>query len=844
MKKKKETNVKNGVLKATLMVRRVFAYKESGWCSFLAEDENGEVYRLTGNLASEPKPDTTYEVEAKEQPETKYGVQYKIIHAEVGLPKTEEGIYKYLASGNIKGIGEATAKKIVGKFGTETLDIIHNEPERLLEISGISKKKLEQIIANSAENWMLEDIFRLTNGAVTNLQAKKLYATYGKKTIEKLREDPYGTLCQLDGIGFLKADKVALGCGIGEFSSIRMENAVMYVLNDVVTSNGDSYVATGKMEQETVLMLDRLPSFLDKIRGAKKKVLDAADSYLQSRDRLISGLALTPEQITELDGWSDKRQKYLPVIADAILALIEKGEVIYDSIRDRIASKKIYDTEQWIAMTVADMLKGDNGRDVDPYDITSYIDEMEAEGNSYNGDQKSAFLRALKNRLSIVTGGPGCGKTTVIALIAGYWSRLGKTVYLMAPTGRASQRIKESMSEQLPWNSFSISTIHYLLANEGAMDELEEMDKDDVLVVCDETSMVDIRLAKRFLEMVSKFRVVLVGDADQLPPVGAGNFFRDLIASGKVPATWLTKNYRSTGLIIENSKKIREGSTDLGTGKDFALTGLDREMIPGRIVEEYMQTLKDKGATVRDICVLTLQRKRGVACVDALNRMLQESCNPKDPGKPEYTMPGYTLRLGDRVIHNKNNYNMERIALTGEKSLGVFNGDLGIVKSFNMRALAKKDKAVNELDGDAAAGLPDAQGRQDGLEGWGVDSMEDADEEEDLSNSWILSVQFDDGSEAYYKETDLLQLELAYAMTVHKAQGSEFPYVIGTYAMDQFTMLSRAITYTSVTRAKKRYSTICERKALSMAIRNVGSSKRDTFLPEHMERIELEKRTD
>ena len=149
MKKKKETNVKNGVLKATLMVRRVFAYKESGWCSFLAEDENGEVYRLTGNLASEPKPDTTYEVEAKEQPETKYGVQYKIIHAEVGLPKTEEGIYKYLASGNIKGIGEATAKKIVGKFGTETLDIIHNEPERLLEISGISKKKLEQIIEDS-----------------------------------------------------------------------------------------------------------------------------------------------------------------------------------------------------------------------------------------------------------------------------------------------------------------------------------------------------------------------------------------------------------------------------------------------------------------------------------------------------------------------------------------------------------------------------------------------------------------------------------------------------------------------------------------------------------------------
>ncbi|MCM1237696.1 MAG: ATP-dependent RecD-like DNA helicase, partial [Ruminococcus flavefaciens] len=795
MKKQGKNSKGMGTLKATVTVERVFAYKEdSGWCSFLAEDEDGETRRFVGTLATEPKPGMAYDVTAEEK-DTKYGIQYQITDAVQALPGTEAGILEYLAAGNIKGIGEVTARKLVGKFGAETLDVIHNEPERLLEVSGISKKKLEKIIANSEENWALEDIYRATCGVITRLQAKKLHEAYGKDTVKKLREDPYKTLCQLDGIGFLKADKVALGCGIGEFSAMRMENAAMYVLDDVVTSGGDSYVPTGTMEREAVLLLDRMPPFLDKIRGAKKKVLESADSYAADRDLLIHELMLTPEQAAELDAWADKRRMCLPAIADAVIALIGQGEVLYDEAKDRIASKKIYDTEQWIARTVAGMLReGSSGADQEGAE--QFIREMEEEGNSYNGDQKAAFLRALANRLSIVTGGPGCGKTTVIALIAGYWSSLGKPVYLMAPTGRAAQRIKESMEEQLPGNGFSISTIHRLLANADEMETLEDYGGDDALVVCDETSMVDIHLAKRFLEMACKFRTVLVGDADQLPPVGAGNFFRDLIASGKVQTTWLTKNYRSTGRIIENSKKIRAGQTDLATGKDFTLTGLDRELIPGRIVQEYMHTLETEKATVRDICVLTLQRKRGAACVDVLNRMLQESCNPKAQDKPEYRMQNYVLRLGDRVIHNKNNYNMERVSQNGERSMGVFNGDLGVIAAFNPEAL----KAIAEGDS--------------------------------LGEKWLLAVGFDDGSMAPYTETDLLQLELAYAMTVHKAQGSEFPFVIGTYAMDQYTMLGRAITYTSVTRAKKRYCTVCEKKALAMAIRNVGTSRRDTFLQE------------
>lgn len=794
-KREKET------VHAKLIIRRVFAYKDSGWCSFLAEDRDGNILRLTGTLVNEPKPDMVYEVEMDAEPEeTKYGPQYKAYYAEPGLPETEAGIFEYLSAGNIKGIGEATAKKLIRKFGKDTLDVIHNDPRRLLGVSGISEKKLETIIANSEENRMLEDIYRFTGGAVTRLQAKMLYKTYGRETVKKMRENPYKTLCQIDGIGFLKADRIALGCGIGEFSPVRVENAAMYVLEDVVTSNGDSYVTTGKMEREAVLLLDRMPAFADQIRGARTKILEAADSYRENRQGLTAGLRLTQEQAAELDAWAKKRGQCLPAVADAVISLVRRGEAVYDPDRDRIASRNIYNTEKWIASTVLGMLRQADGYEPDIEDARDYIGAMERKGNLYNGDQKAAFLRALTNRLSIVTGGPGCGKTTVIALIAGYWSRLGKTVYLMAPTGRASQRIKESMAEQLPGNSFSISTIHYLLANSEDGGALDGYDKDEVLVVCDESSMVDIKLAKKFLEMVKSFRVVLVGDADQLPPVGAGNFFRDLIASGKVPTTWLTKNYRSTGLIIENSKKIRAGETDLKSGSDFALVGMEREAIPGRIVEEYMRTLEAEGITCRDICVLTLQKTRGAACVSVLNRMLQERYNPPGPGKPEYAMQGYSLRLGDRVIHNKNNYKMERTGLYGQKSCGVFNGDLGVITAFNDE--------------------PDMAWEDDG------------------ASPWVLRVQFDDGSVAEYGDTDLLQLELAYAMTTHKAQGSEFAYVIGTFAMDQFTMLSRAIAYTSVTRAKKRYCAVCEKKALFMAVRNIGSSKRDTFLPEMLEREE------
>lgn len=791
-------NGRNGKdsISARVTVARVHAYKADGWCSMSAEDGDGNVLQFVGIAPCEPKAGNAYIITADREESARYGEQYRIRSMEAALPDTEAGIYEYLSAGNIKGIGKATAKKIVDAFGASALRVIHEEPERLLEIPGISRKKLAKITENAEENRMLEDIYRAAFGAVTALQAKKLFETYGKKAVEKLREDPYKALCQLDGVGFLKADKVALSCGIGEFSPLRAENAVMYVLDEVVTANGNSYAGTEAMELAALRLLDRMPQFIED-RQAGRKLISAAESWEEGREKLAKGMKLSDEQLAELDEWHGKREKCLSAIADAVYALVDRGEAIYDAERDRIASKKIHDTEQWIADAVRGMLAAEN-QDAGTAGAEGYMDAMEAAGSPFNGDQKAAFLRALTNRLSIITGGPGCGKTTVIALIAGYWASLGRPVYLMAPTGRASQRIRESMAEQLPGCRFHISTVHYLLANRQESDALEEMAEKGLepIIVCDETSMADIYLAKRLLKMAGKFRTVLVGDADQLPPVGEGNFFRDLIASGKVPATWLTKNYRSTGRIIENSQKIRDGRTDLATGPDFAVIALDRDAIPERIAQEYARILRSGDATVRDICVLTPQRKRGAACVNALNSLLQERTNPPSPDRPEYPAQPFTLRLGDRVIHTKNNYSMERTAKDGTKSFGIFNGDLGIIESINPAAIG---------------------------------------ESEDGDDSWVLTVRFDDGSTARYGETDLLQLSLAYAMTVHKAQGSEFRYVIGTFTADQFLLLGRAIAYTSVTRAKKRYCAVCERRALNAAIRNVGNSKRDTFLKEMLE---------
>lgn len=792
--------MENKRIQVKVRVIKIFASKEDGWCSFRAEDDNGKQYRFAGTVGTAPEVNALYEIEAEEQ-KSKFGIQYKIIRAELGLPETIAGIFEYLASGHIKGIGKVTAKKLVDRFGNETLNIIHNSPDKLLEIRGISQKKLDQIIISSEENRSIEDIYRITYGAVTKLQAKKLYDTYGKDTVKKLREDPYKTLCQLDGIGFLKADKVALGCGVGLYSEIRAANAVLYVLNDVITASGDSYVPISQMEQETTLLLAKLPAYLEKIRGAKNKVLNAADNYDSERKHLIQELRLEESQVTELDQWIEDRKNSITAIANAIETLIASEDVVYDPDREIIASKKIYDTEVSISRMVNGLLRAETMDTYDPEHANDYINTMLEAGNVYNEEQKAAFMRALMYRISIVTGGPGCGKTTAIALIAGYWDSLGKEVYLMAPTGRAAQRIKESIQQQLPGNRFNISTIDYLLANSEAKSNLEEMDSEDVLVICDESSMIDIRLAYKFLSLAKDYRVVLVGDADQLPPVGAGNFFRDLIGTRYIPTTWLTKNYRSTGLIIDNARKINHGDSKLKTGKDFSMIGLDREEIPARIVTEYMETLKREQVSIRDLCVLTLQRKRGVACLSTLNRMIQEAYNPAREGVPEYKMQDYIFRVGDRVIHLKNNYSMVRTQRDGTAIFGVFNGDLGIIEKFNPEYLTDQDG-------------------------------ENANESDD--EPWVLMVRFDDGSSAVYKETDLLQLELAYAMTTHKAQGSEFKYVIGTFAMDQYTMLSRAIVYTSVTRAKLKYTAVCEKKAFAMAIRNVGSSKRNTFLPELM----------
>lgn len=772
-------------------VKQVFSVKEDGWCSFRAYDPQNNVLHFAGVLSSVPKPGMLYEIEA-EPKHTKFGIQYSIVSAVPGMPETMEGIYEYLSSGHIQGIGPVTARKLIDVFGTDTLNVIHETPERLLEINGISKKKLERIKKCSEENRLVEDVYRFTNGAVTKLQVKKLLEKYGDQTVKMLRENPYKTLCELDNIGFLKADKVALKCGIAEDSLIRTTNAVLYVLNDVITTNGDCYVPISRMEQETVLLLTRYPAYLDKIRGAKSKVFNAADSYERDRGTLIKTLGLDKEQVKELDEWMEKRRKSILAIADAIMSLLQQDLVWYDPEKEVIASKKVYETEKQIAEIVSQMLS-ETVSFTDEKSMREYMDAQEKDEIVFVEEQKQALWRAMKNKLSIITGGPGCGKTTTIALIAGFWHSVGKKIYMMAPTGRAAQRIKESVNEQLPDNDFKTSTIHYLLANDDAQEELQKLKSDDVLVICDETSMVDIRLALQFLKLVKDYRIVLVGDADQLPPVGAGNFFRDLISCGKVPTTWLTKNYRSTGNIIENSRKIRTGNTHLVSDTDFKIMDIDREEIPMRIVKQYMDFLKMPGVTVRDLCVLTLQRKRGVACVAALNQMIQEAYNPAAEDKPEYVMPDCTFRLGDRVIHTTNNYRMLR-ELKGNKSYGIFNGDLGVIIAFNKSYLA------------------------------------DGENDEDLD--WVLRVRFDDGSETNYKETELLYLELAYAMTVHKSQGSEFKYVIGTYAMDQFTMLYRAIAYTSATRAKKRYVAICERKALAMAIRNVGSSERNTFLPE------------
>ena len=681
----------------------------------------------------------TLKVEGEWSYHPNYGEQFKIENASTVVPATVNGIEKYLSSGLIPCIGPKTAQKIVEKFGVDSLDIIHYNPEKLKEIEGIGDKKIKKISEAFEEQRDLRDIMVfLQQYGITATYGVKIYKKYGKETIKIISENPYRLSEDIFGIGFKTADKIAQSMGVDPRSPYRIEAGIKFVLMEYA-GNGHSYVP-------------------------KKELFVKVSKLLSLKEDLI-----------------DESLRDLALKGDIHLEYIEEEVFVY--------YMPFYKAESNVSAKIVQLSR--TKLDSLEIDVEKEIKNIEdEEGISFADKQKEAIKEAIGNGIVVITGGPGTGKTTTINAIIKLFEKKDLTISLAAPTGRAAKRMSQASGREA-------KTIHRLLEYSGVDGEMgfainEGAPIDSDVVIIDEASMLDILLANNlFKAIMPGTRVVLVGDVDQLPSVGPGNVLRDIISSGVVKVVKLDHIFRQAeeSMIIVNAHRINRGEPPKLNVKDkdfYFMTRNNTKDIVGTILELCKERLPNFSGydPLRDIQVLT-PTKKGDIGINSLNKYLQQQLNPKGYGKVEKKFGDEIFRVGDKVMQIKNNYNTEwqimKDGKTVEKGEGVFNGDFGFIQ--------------------------------------------DIDEEDRL-----MTVIFDDEKEVLYDFGQIDELKLAYATTVHKSQGSEFPVVIMPIFWGPPMLLTRNLLYTAITRAKELVVLVGEEKYLYMMIKNNRITKRYSSL--------------
>lgn len=685
----------------------------------------GEVLSLEGKYIMHPK----------------FGTQFEISSYAFDTPDSLDGIVKYLSSGLIKGVGEKTAEKIVKHFGKDTLNVIEKDPDKLAEIKGISKTKAIEIYNGYCElKKMQRQIMFLQSYGITVNLAIKIYNVYKDSTEDVVSNNPYKLIDDIDGVGFATADRIANSLGIAKDSVFRIRAGVVYTLKE-----------SGEKQGNTFLHIDELKSKVISLLGIDTATLE------KSFDEVLSSL--------QLDLYIN-----LLFIAGRQVVALSKYLNIEKSVASRLVKLKneVYAIEQ---------------------DFDTLVDSFE-KGNKlkFHESQRQAIVNASKSGVTVITGGPGTGKTTIVKCICQLFRLHGMKVVLAAPTGRASKRLTESTGQ-------NAQTIHRLLGCEFAggkvrffYNEHNTLDA-DVLIV-DETSMVDCVVFNSLLKALRKgCRVVLVGDKDQLPSVGAGNVLGDIIASGLFEINYLTHIYRqaSDSLIISNAHLINQGKMPVFNNKSqdfFHLNTADQSETANQVVSLVTTRLPNYTKTdMRDIQVLS-PMKSGFAGVENLNKLLQQQINPPQKGKGQIVAGNVTFRVGDKVMQTQNDYEIEWMKKNNgvvEFGQGVFNGDIGYVTQ------------VNNIEG-------------------------------------FVEVTFEDGRITQYSYAEVSSLMLAYAITVHKSQGSEFDVVVIPLYGGAPTILNKNLLYTAVTRAKKYVVLVGSKKYISMMIHNNFIITRNTML--------------
>ena len=646
----------------------------------------------------------------------RYGSQFVAATWEETMPATVYGIEKYLGSGLVKGIGPRFARAIVQRFGTETIDIIETEIERLYEVPNIGRKRVAKIRESWDKQKDIKNVMLFLQGSgVSTAYAAKIYREYGKESIDKVRENPYRLADDIWGIGFKTADGIAAKMGYEKEDPRRCRSGILYTLGQL---SDEGHVYAG--EEQLVKTAGQL------LEAGETAIRDTLAGMLQAEDLIL-----------------DKDAIYLPPFYHA-----ECG-----------TSRRLRDLAESTGRSLFDGL-------FDPSSLTAET------GIEYDEVQLAAIRQAVTSKVMVLTGGPGTGKTTTTQGIIAALKKAGLRVLLAAPTGRAAKRMSEA-------TGMEAKTIHRLLEynpQDGYKRNDENPLEGDALIV-DECSMIDILLMNNLLKAVPVgMRLVFVGDIDQLPSVGAGNVLRDIIDSQRIPVVRLVRIFRQAqkSRIVMNAHTINQGRfPDTSNGRDTDFFFM-REDDPERAAETIVRLVKERlPRAYREspdrIQVLT-PMQRGVVGAANLNLLLQQALNPSGPSLGR---GGYTYRQGDRVMQQRNNYDKD-----------VFNGDLGYIRE--------------------------------------VDTEERT-----------LKVDFD-GKKVEYDVTELDELTLAYATTIHKAQGSEYPIVVMPVLMTHFVMLQRNLIYTGITRAKKICVLLGAAKALAYAVRNVSVLKRNTRLKERL----------
>ena len=660
-----------------------------------------------------------YNMTGKWSKSQKHGIQFEVERYEEVITPTREGIIAYLASGQIRGIGKKTAERIYDTFGQETLQVLDQEPKKLLTVRGISEKKLRKIVDSYLANRGARDVIAfLAPHGVSPSRAVRLYREYGEETMDIVRNHPY-RLCELAGIAFRTADKLAMSMGIDPLSSERIDQALLYTLTDAETKGH--------------LCLEK-------------------HAFLKECLKLLDTAGMTQD-----------------MAASRAVRLIQEDRLV--TYGDSVFKAKTAGIEESLAYEIVRKMRGS----VEEYpDLDDSISgEERVLRFRLAPEQREAVKMGLTSKLCVITGGPGTGKTSVQrALLDLYKKRFpAARIVCCAPTGKAARRMEQSTG--VP--SATVHRVLGLIANEdGQYGDPETLDADLVLV--DEVSMLDVYLAEKlFRSIPATARLILVGDSDQLPSVGPGAVLKEIIASGRVPVVRLDQVFRQKNgsRIAANAKLIRHGNLSLEYGPDFEFYDSTDMSVSAEIIESlYLQETARCG--IDNVVLLSPYRQKTETGANALNQRLQGKVNPPADGKMDAVHGQRRFRTGDKVMQIKNCEDIN-------------NGDVGYITS---------------------------------ITGTQTES--------------VIRIDFGDGRLVDYENADLDMLDLGYACTVHKSQGSEYKSVIINLQCAHSVMLVRPLIYTAITRAKEKVLIVGERRALCTAIRRIDTEQRGTKLAQRI----------